>query len=190
MRAPDRIGQPYTYGGTVKFGSDEQKRARGIANALTIEGGEIGQVKAWELPPPRPELGPDASVARWIVEAPGHHAAWDKWVMYVIHLRDLPGMKPAHKRYPEAAYEFVIAALEPGNPVPYDGEAPLAWMTPIDAVIQFHKVDDAGAARLLSLAVDAIVRGDLSPDSDYRRAWEGFVATIAEEIGSGRAASS
>ena len=72
----------------------------------------IGNVaRAWRVPkPPDAPKDQDATVAAWLIEGP-FHPAWQHWLMSVVHLREIPGVKPAVKRYPEAAYEFLIASL-------------------------------------------------------------------------------
>lgn len=83
----------------------------------------------------------EATVAAWIVTVPGSHPLWPTYQFGMVHLRDLPGVRPANKAYPEAEYEFLIAALDPrgtpGHPLsPADRES---WvvLTPVNITVQF-----------------------------------------------------
>jgi hypothetical protein len=119
----------------------------------------------------------------WLVNAPGAHPLWQWWVVALIHLRPIEGVRPAHKRYPEAEHEFIIFSIDPEScpePDPEKAAEGYPHLVPIDVVEQFHGVGDHDAKRICESAVRAIVGGVLSPDQDYRGAWkkciEGTVA--------------
>jgi hypothetical protein len=141
--------------------------------------------KAWQLPAPPPEFGPDTTVGRWLVNVPGAHPFWSWYLVACCHLRDHPGLPPAVRHYPAAAYEFQIVALDPKHPPATDGATMLHTLSPPEAIVQFHGVDDAGAAEVCQLAIRAIVEGRMSPDSDYRRAWARLIPGTAECIAKG-----
>lgn len=122
----------------------------------------------------------------WLVHCPGAHACWSHWLVSVVSLADCEGLPPANKHYPAAAFEIMFAALDPHEPVDPDGTG---WpiMTPLDLAHQFHGVTEVDAARVLELCVDTIMRGSLSPDFDWRRAWEAKITSAVHSIVAARA---
>ena len=148
--------------------------------------GRAGQ--AWMIRQPAPgarfKRDHDATVAMFLLRVPGAHIAWNHWIMSVIHLRDIPGVKPAHKEFPEATHEFMIVALDPGEALPALDVTP-EWrvrrLTPVDVLEQFTAADDVIAEHVLDLAVRAVVDGFLSPDQDFRSAWKQAIAGLAKD---------
>lgn len=134
----------------------------------------LARRRAWEL---TQRLTPDqeAGLSGWLVNVPGAHAAWEYWGVGVVHLRDIPGIKLAHKHYPEAEYEFLIYSVDPTEGTPDPDKPPFPHLTPLDVQYQFHGVCDKEAVGLCELAVDEIMQGRISPDQDYRRAWKRFL---------------
>lgn len=147
------------------------------------------------------EFGYDhGGIDTWVVNGP-YHPFWAWWHVSVVHLRPIPGAPPAQKQYPEAEYEFAIFSLDPdpaasGHPersYPPDIDALEAgdperglpgYLTPADAVIQFHGCTDEQAREVCELAVRAIVNGQ-SPDSDFRSWWERAIPNTVEHLATG-----
>lgn len=130
-----------------------------------------------------------ATLASWLVNVYGAHPFWQWWAVSVVHLRDVPGQsRPAHKAYPEAAYEFLIVAIDPAWPEASStaDDLELPFLSPIDVCEQFHGVDDANAFRFCGMAVDLIVGGRLSPDQDYRSVWREVVRDSIAHLRDGR----
>lgn len=126
----------------------------------------------------------DAGIAVWFVNGP-YHPVWSWWMVQVIHLRPIEGAPPAHRKYPEAEYEFGIYSLDPamepdidalerGDPKPC-----FRFLTPPDAIVQFHGITDDQALGVGEAAIQAIVAG-ASPDSDFRSWWERYIAGTVE----------
>lgn len=134
-------------------------------------------------------LGLDGSavVAGWILHAPTAHPFWSWYSACVIHLRGGPGLGPATKRAPEMTHELLVAALHPDHPPVIKGFDPtqLHPLRPPNHVIQFTIDTDAQASQLLELAMRACVNGRISPDSDWRAAWETVVPQTARCIRDG-----
>lgn len=146
------------------------------------------RARAWLVPNRIAKPDHAASLACYLVNAPHAHPAWQWWRVCVIHLRDIPGVKPAHKRYPAAEYEFMIYAIDPTTrpePDPDNPEEGWPYLVPIDVIEQFHGVSDRDAVRVCHLAVTAIANGFLSPDQDYRTAWRGCLAATVADFASG-----
>lgn len=143
--------------------------------------------RGWQLK--HIETRPDhqASLGTWLVNCPNAHPFWHWWMVGMVSLRDIPGVKPATKRYPEAEYEFMIYSINPEecpNPEPDDPEG-YPHLLPVDVVEQFHGVTERDAGRILTSAIQAIMNGVLSPDQDYRQAWKASLAATVQHFSSG-----
>ena len=129
-----------------------------------------------------------ACLAHWLVNVKGAHPFWEHWYVALIHLRDLPGVDPAKKRYPEAEYEFIIASISPEEAPEPDpdqkGSYPL--MTPIDVVEQFHGVSDRDAIRIAQAGIQAMMQGRISPDQDFRSMWHGLIWNTIDHFKQGK----
>lgn len=132
----------------------------------------------------------DASLGLYFIHGP-FHPLWSWWALALVHLRDLPGMTPANRHYPEAEYEFAIWSLDspPAGP-PFDPDSH-RWakrtLSPADVVKHFHVSEskpveerDRIARHVLDQAVDAIIFGMASPDSDYRSWWDRAIDNTIE----------
>lgn len=138
---------------------------------------------AWKVKKHDPPLRPDwaACVASWLVKFPGAHAAWDRWQVSVIHLRDIPGVAPAKVTLHGATHEFHILAVDPDCEPDVDAPDPnIRPLMPPDLVHQVAGISDRDAERICESMIRAIVLGGESPDGDYRSAWERKIdATVA-----------
>lgn len=147
-----------------------------------------GKWRAWRCP--RPETGvPDhqAHIGGWLLHCPGAHAFWSYWWIALIHLRPIPGVKAAHIKTPGAGWEMICFAQDPGTePDPDRAVETFKPLSPIDWVVQFGDVkDDHEATRVAGAVVDAIMRGDVSPDSDFRSFWERTIPATAKHFAEG-----
>lgn len=148
--------------------------------------GRAGTRAAWRVNRDRAlQAGPldwQASLAGWILECRGDAPfwAWSFWSISVVHLRPLPGVRPAQLQYDGAQYEIVSAAIDPevADPVEAcESGAGARFLSPLDFVIQFHGVDDAGAVSAAERCVEDSVRGMLSPDRFFKSAWKSVLAS-------------
>lgn len=133
----------------------------------------------------------DATLALWVISAPGSHPLWWWYTMTVVHLRAIAGVKPAHIEVPGSTHELVLVALNPEEPVP-NIEAlergdfrSLHSLTPPNLVEQFQVSNDTEGLRLGELAVEAIVHGIISPDTDYRSVWRRLIPETARHLRDG-----
>lgn len=130
----------------------------------------------------------DATVDAFILRVPEAHPFWDHWLVSLIHLRPIAGVKPATIRLTGATHELLIMALDPECALPgldVDASFHPRWLSPIDVVEQFQATDDAVAAQIFELAVRVIVDGQASPDQDWRAWWKEAVATTARHYADG-----
>lgn len=98
-----------------------------------------------------------ASLATWFLNCPGQSAAWDRYVLYVIHLRPIPGVKPAVIRVPGATHEILLIALDPTRrPQP---SKPQTWrfLRPINVEEQVILPNDDAARELGRLSARAVL---------------------------------
>lgn len=142
--------------------------------------------KAWQMS--KRVDGPkdwEASIASWVVEANGFHPLWNRWVVSAIHLRPIEGVKPASLQFETATHEFVIAAIDPESEFDVD-RPPFMFLMPLDLTHQVGGIDDAQAARIVSLMVRTILDGNMSPDQDFRSLWESLLDNTARHMAEGK----
>lgn len=145
---------------------------------------------------PKPDW--DASLAQWQLNVPKAHPFWSWWLVNLVHLRPIEGVRPAHKKYPEAEYEFLVMALDPDSNMALDPDSKIPdpdtvladtvfyrYLMPPDFVHQFHGLDDTQAKELCKLAIRTVVRGGLSPDQDYRAIWKKVLMSTVEHMALG-----
>lgn len=115
----------------------------------------------------------EAHLASWVINGDSFHPLWRWWVMTLIHLRDIPGVKPARRRYPEAGYELLIVTINPHDTPPDpDLTASVHYLYPPELVYHFDGVTDEQALEILGHGVTAVLSGHLHPDVDWRPLWE------------------
>jgi hypothetical protein len=148
--------------------------------------------RAWQIDLSKAPDCPEkpGMVATWLINVPGAHPFWSYWTITVMSLRDLPGVKPAFKKYPEAEYEFMILTVDPERcPEPDPDEIAAKghpFLTPVDVVEQFHGVTDQDASRIAEGAVNAILTGNISPDQDFRPFWRKLIAGTVQHFVAGK----
>jgi hypothetical protein len=132
-----------------------------------------------------------ATVAAWFLHCPGQSAAWDRYMLYVIHLRPIPGVKPAVVHVPHATHEVVLVALDPErNPVP---AKPKTWsfLHPLNVVDQVTVPSDDAAQSLARDCAQAVVDGRLPAEPPLSGAVEpwrsALIKTSAHLRGEGHA---
>jgi hypothetical protein len=102
-----------------------------------------------------------ATVSCWFLECPGQSPAWSHYVMWVIHLRDLDDVPPAHIEIPGATHELVVAALDPDYNPKALRLSPWRFLRPLNVQEQVQLPNDETARKLASIAVQAVVNGTL-----------------------------
>ena len=140
---------------------------------------------AWLLTPENTTPDHEASISSWLLTGP-FHPAWNQWVLTMIHLRDIPGVKPATIKREGATHEVVIMSVDPKHPVTEAiAQAGMCkYLTPPDLMHQFECPDDATADRIAMLMARAVVDQIASPDSDFAGRWPQIIEnTIAHERG-------
>lgn len=119
----------------------------------------------------------DPTICAFVVFAPWAHLAWAYYLIGAIHLRPLPNLKPAKINLPGATHEIIVEALHPETaPNPDAGKFerlhPPNFIGQWVAQARRNPVDlDRAAAAKVRGAVEEILAGKLSPDSDFIREW-------------------
>lgn len=148
-----------------------------------------GRIKAWRIEQTQAHIDahirefghPPAGIDSWYLTGP-FHPFWHWWHFAVVSLKDIPGIPPANKQYPEAEYEFAIWSLKGDVNIDACDRADLEnrgfdFLHPADVTFHFHNVTDEQAREICHSAVSAVVNGHLSPDSDFRETWKKALAT-------------
>ena len=154
--------------------------------------GTVG--RAWEVRVQKRETPPDwgGSLGTWILHVPWAHPAWSYYCLGVIHLRPIPGVRPAQIRVEGASHEFMIHAFDPDSP--HSPPSPdisdeTTWpsfLQPIDLAHQVVGLTDEQAARIGGLMVRMICDGRMSPDQDFRSVWRELLDGTAKHYREGR----
>lgn len=131
--------------------------------------------KAWRVPladvRKRYNLDPskDATIISWVVEAKWAHPAWCNYFITAVHLRPLHGAE-ATILLEGATHEVWLWALDPDR-VPSIDNPMASRLEPVNFVGQWRAASDIDAQEKIDSVVQAILAGQLSPDTDYRWQW-------------------
>lgn len=112
--------------------------------------------------------------ATWLITAPWAHPVWSQ---YALALYDLTTPSdPAPNIYIDGAtHELLLVALDPSYPTTVQDMAEgrqLHALSPPNHGYQFKAESDAAAVSRLQTIVDEIEARRLSPDTDFRAAWD------------------
>lgn len=157
------------------FGADFDCKAEDVITTTPTLIGE--KTLAWQLDIDdirKKKERPDASVALWMIEAPWAHPAWHSYMLSLIHLRDIEGIPPAKKFFPDATHEIVLYAMDPGEPrqALIDNFSLKSCLSPPNYASQFIEIEDQYALQRVEDVVKQIVAGKLSPDTDCVSEWK------------------
>lgn len=105
----------------------------------------------------------------WIAHAPYAHPIWSNYAVMCVALRESPGVPKPVINMPGATHEIMVFALDP-NFVPAVDDFP-KFLQPVNFAAQFIEPDDLSATVRVQQAVQDIIDGTLSPDTDFRWMW-------------------
>lgn len=126
--------------------------------------------EAWLIDISKPTPRPHSTLAFYALHCPHAHPLWSWWSLAMIHLRDVPGIGPAKKHYPEAEYEILVMSCDPSpGDKPSENErvfniddpADYKYLKPQDICEQFHGPTDEGAIEIAGLFARGCVDGIL-----------------------------
>lgn len=115
----------------------------------------------------------DATCCMWVVEAQFAHPLWHSYLFAMIHLRPVDGLPPPLLYRPDATHEFWIFAMDPEKPRQpvIEGAAMPSMLHPKNFGAQLVAGTDAEAMQLVEAAVQDVVDGKISPDTDWFSVW-------------------
>lgn len=156
-----------------------------------VEAKYYGVARVWEFPEPTDERMAEPEYKAllapgYLIFAPGAHPFWSWHTLSGIGLWPIEGLPAANKLYPEAAYEFLVMALDPRHEPPdpryvWDGQGQkFHFLDPPDANVQFHGVSTKQARSIMDQAARAVSTGMLVPDSDWASRWQEVITTTAD----------
>lgn len=104
----------------------------------------------------------------WIVEARWAHPLWHSYAALLYDLTThIEGTAPT-LYFDGATHELMVFALDPSRPV----DPPAYMLVPANHGYQFRaESNEAATARVISI-LDLIAQAKLSPDTDFRSAWD------------------
>ena len=127
-----------------------------------------------------------ATVAAWVIASPQFHPFWDAWNLYGLSLKDIPGVRPAHKHYSDAEWEIGILSVEPETSIDLSNpKGSIKFLDPADLCKQFHGVTGQHVKDMAARMVELIVKHGWSPDSDNRGTWEVLIDRTVEHTRAG-----
>lgn len=131
-----------------------------------------------------------ASLSIWIIFVPGQSPAWGHYVLCGVHLREIEGVRPPVKRFPDATHEVMLFALDPelGNDLRpenfferkeayFKNTGRSGFLDPCNYVGQVRQATDATFTRIVDMMAESIVNGVLPAEGplsgkDY---WTSYV---------------
>lgn len=115
----------------------------------------------------------NCSVCVWIIEAEWAHPLWHSYVLTTIHLRNIPGIPEAAHYLEGATHEMVLHPLDPtvSRSTAIQGFGG-AILVPPNFCAQFIEASDDLARERIKASVEEILRGGLSPDTDFVFQWK------------------
>jgi hypothetical protein len=125
------------------------------------------------------EPGKQPWQAMWIITAPWAHPFWSQYALAVFDLTT-PMLGEVKFYMPEATHEMWLWALNPDHKVERipdltKGES-LHRLDPANFAYQFKAESNDAARERMQRLVDGIDRMELSPDTDFRPAWNWLFA--------------
>jgi hypothetical protein len=105
----------------------------------------------------------------WIASAPYAHPIWSSYMICTISLRETPGVPKAKVSMEGATHEVMVFAIDPDCRPAVDDIPRL--LHPVNFAGQFIEPSDEAAAARVRQAVQDVIDGVLSPDTDFLQDW-------------------
>lgn len=119
--------------------------------------GRVGSYEFINLQPKIPAQA--ATLKALLMHLPKQHPVWDRYMLGVIHLRPIEGVKPARKLIANAEHEILMCALDPfANPDAENAET-LVPLQPVNYMVQFSGMTDDQAVKLVMTLATAFIEG-------------------------------
>jgi len=119
------------------------------------------------LPAPDDRSTPDqyAAVSMWFCEFPHVTPLGDRFALVCVSLRDIKGVPPAHKQFPDATHELALYAVSPDTTAEQWRKGEWSPMLPINYVEHFVTPWDHVAAWVCERAAESFVDGRFPVES-------------------------
>lgn len=135
-------------------------------------------LRAWKLP----SAEAFGIVSAWILDVPGVHPNWHRWLLGAAHVRPLPGVPDMFVTMPGATHEITVAAIDPSHEPDVDSIARPPLLIPSDVSAQMILDSDEHCVALVDRCAKLVVEGVLLPDQDYRATWIAGLPILANEL--------
>lgn len=144
--------------------------------------GDFGRAWRVDLEKRSPEER-KSSLELWAVHRPGTYPFAEWFIVSVVSLKQLEGLPPAWRKYPEAEFELMVMMTDPAQgAIDADAKDLSFKVISCEIVEQFHGTDEAQAKELGRLAVKAVVNGLAQPDCGYAGLWKVLVRNTVEHL--------
>ncbi|MDE2100445.1 MAG: hypothetical protein KGL39_24550 [Patescibacteria group bacterium] len=130
------------------------------------------------------EPATQATISQWLLTCPGQSPMWERYLISLIHLRDIEGVKKANFQRPGMTHELLIAALNPEKKLDVLDPETWSFLTPLNLVEQFKMHDDASALALFEHCIDNVLEGRLwaePPLSLQVEPWRSFIRKHSDD---------
>lgn len=127
-----------------------------------------------------------AALLSYVITAPQFHPLWSQYFVFTMHLRDLPGHKPPWKGRPDVTHEFHLHAIHPDHPIPLEKGTRLSKIAVLDPANYAYQVTaehDAAFLERMEKMVKEICKQRISPDTDFRQAWNTWFKDAVPLVG-------
>jgi hypothetical protein len=109
--------------------------------------------------PPTPDQA--ATLRTFFLDCPGQSPAWQHYLLSIIHLRPIEGVREAVIRFPGATHEVLIVALDPSKKPTATKRRSWSFLWPTNLEQQVQLDNDDQAHALLLDCARAVVDGRL-----------------------------
>ena len=130
--------------------------------------GPYGQANEYDIPAITRKYGPNATLVAYYVNVPWANSMWTSYEIGIMHMRAVAGLPAPKFALPGATHEIFVFALADGPFHPCRGGNRL---TSQNFGAQMILTSDDAAIGHVEKAVEDIVHGDLSPDTDFTQHW-------------------
>lgn len=116
--------------------------------------------------------------AAWGMSVPWAHPIWSEYVLFLYDIKAHAGVAAPILHKEGMTYEFVLHALDPNTKIDFSknlfDQPALSPLQPANMGYQFKAASNEEAVSRIKPIIDLIENGQMSPDTDFARAWHPF----------------